>query len=149
MPSRYSGSAEYEIWRGMKRRCRRVKASDYPAYGGRGIQVCERWKSSFNAFFEDMGPRPSPDHQLDRFPNQDGNYEPGNCRWATRAEQNRNRKDNRMITFRGETLCLADWAKRFGMRKGTLFERLRRGLSVEEALTIPVRQWTHSMGEKR
>lgn len=139
------GSPEHGIWRGIKARCYHPKARGYANYGGRGIKMCDRWKSSFKAFYEDMGPRPSPEHQIDRSDN-DKDYEPGNCRWATRAEQNRNRKDNRMLEFRGERMCMADWAKRFGMRNGTLSDRLARGMSVEEALTTPVRQWIGSKG---
>jgi len=138
-------SPEYGIWKGMKKRCYHPRARGYHNYGGRGVKVYERWLHSFKAFFEDMGSRPSPEHQIDRI-DGDGDYEPGNCRWVTRGEQNRNRKDNRFLEFRGERLCLADWAKRFGIRKGTLHDRLARGLSVEEALTIPVRVWTHSTG---
>lgn len=138
------GSPEHGIWRGIKKRCYSPGARGYAMYGGRGIRLCERWHS-FKAFYEDMGPRPSPGHQIDRI-DSDKDYEPGNCRWATRAEQNRNRKDNRMLEFRGERMCMADWAKRLGMRKGTLSDRLARGMSVEEALTTPVRQWISSKG---
>lgn len=133
-------SPEYGVWRDMKRRCYRPKARGYRNYGGRGIGVCERWRHSFLAFFEDMGSRPSSDHQIDRI-DGDRDYEPGNCRWATRAEQNRNRRDNRYLEFNGEKLCLTDWAKRYGIHKGTLHDRLARGLSVREALTTPVRAY--------
>lgn len=136
---------EHGIWEGMKDRCYLPRSRGYENYGGRGIKVCDRWRGSFKAFYEDMGPRPTPDHQLDRI-NGDGDYEPGNVRWATRAEQNRNRKNNVVLEFRGERMCLVDWAKRFGMSKGTLGDRLKRGMSVEEALTTPVRQWTHPNG---
>lgn len=134
------GSPEYKIWKGIRKRCYGKNQTGYENYGGRGITMCDRWKSSFKAFFEDMGPRPSANHSIERT-NNDGNYEPGNCVWATDFEQNRNRRDNVMLEFRGERLCLTDWARRFGMKKGTLRSRLESGLSVEEALTIPVRQW--------
>ena len=137
-------SPEYHVWRGVKQRCYRKRARGYANYGGRGIKMCDRWRQSFKAFIDDMGARPSPEHQLDRYPNQDGDYEPGNVRWATRAEQNRNRKDNVMLEFRGERMCLTDWAKRAGMTKGTLRSRLLSGMTIQEALTTPVRQWTHS-----
>lgn len=151
MPGKYAGTPEHNIWRGMRRRCRRERARDYAAYGGAGICVCGGWRTSFMSFFEDMGPRPSLDHSVDRI-DGGGHYSCGhcedceangwslNCRWATRGEQNRNRKDNRMLTFEGETMCLADWAKRIGMSKGGLHDRLTR-MSVEEALRTPVRQW--------
>lgn len=82
-------SPEYQSWRSMIQRCENPNAYDYARYGGRGITVCERWRSCFENFLADMGPRPSPQHTLDRIdPNR--NYEPGNCRWATKAEQSRN-----------------------------------------------------------
>lgn len=81
-----AGTTEYEIWSSMKKRCQNPNCRVYPRYGGRGITVCERWSNSFEAFYEDMGPRPSKRHSIDRI-NNDGNYEPGNCRWATQKEQ--------------------------------------------------------------
>ena len=141
MPSKSRGTPEHSVWRGIKKRCYSPRARGYANYGGRGIKVCDRWRESFAAFYADMGPRPSPDHQIDRYPDGNGDYEPGNCRWATRAEQNRNRKNNRLLLFRGHIMCLTDWAKRVGMSKGTLLERLQRGMSIEEALTTPVRRW--------
>jgi hypothetical protein len=121
-------------------------------YGGRGICMCSGWKSSFKAFLSDMGPRPSKEYSIDRKDN-DGNYScghcsecvekswPKNCRWATRSEQRRNQGDVVMLTFRGETLCMSDMAKKHGLSKGTLRDRLNRGMSLEMALTTPVRQW--------
>ena len=144
-------SSEYGIWEGMKDRCYKPRTRGYKGYGGRGIAVCSAWRSSFKSFFEDIGARPSSDHSIDRI-DGDGNYSCGhceeciekgwvaNCRWATRAEQRRNQKDVRMLTFQGETMCMADWAKRKGMSKGALWARLDK-MSVEEALRKPVREW--------
>jgi len=127
-------SPEYNIWIGMKSRCANPTDPVFHRYGGRGINVCDRWRESFAAFFADMGPRPSPDHSIDRIDNAKG-YSPGNCRWATRKEQNRNRRDNRLLTFGGQTLCLAEWAEKTGIHYNTLHGRLSRGYTVEQALT--------------
>jgi len=126
---------EYSVWHNMRRRCAEPSSASYAYYGARGIAVCERW-ASFENFFADMGPRPSPEHTIDR-KDSGGNYEPGNCRWATRGEQARNRSDNRLLTFGDETLCLSDWATRLGIAPDTIDGRLRRGWPVERAVTEP------------
>jgi hypothetical protein len=123
----------------MKSRCLNTKATRFAAYGGRGIRVCERWVLSFELFLEDMGPRPSAKHQIDRIDN-DGDYEPGNCRWIT-ADENRNRQRGRArlrpITFRGRSLLPGEWASVTGINRSTICDRLDRGWPVERALTQP------------
>lgn len=87
-----SRSPEYSAWKGMRRRCYNPASARYADWGGRGIRVCDRWLHSFANFLADMGPRPSGDHSLDRWPDNDGDYEPGNCRWATRSQQQCNKR---------------------------------------------------------
>jgi hypothetical protein len=100
---------EYFVWEKMKGRCNRPTGSN-ECY--QGVTVCERWRKSFAAFLADMGPRPSPRHSIDRWPNPNGNYEPTNCRWATAKEQRENRRidDRRMIEFNGKRQCIAEWS---------------------------------------
>lgn len=131
-------SAEYGIWKAIKDRCLNPNHVAYARYGGRGITICEQWRTSFLTFLADVGERPSEAYSLDRYPDKSGNYEPGNVRWATVHQQNRNRTDNVFLTFNNETLVLADWALRRGMKCKTLASRIRRGWSTELALTAPV-----------
>ena len=126
-------SVEYHIWRGMRSRCEYKLHKAWNRYGGRGISVCERWKVFLN-FYSDMGPRPSPRHSLDRFPNKDGNYEPGNVRWATAKEQMRNTMNNVMVTHNGETKCVAEWAEITGLNSTTIHMRVRAGWPAEAIL---------------
>lgn len=133
-----SYAPEYRAWQMIRLRCLDPKHAAYPNYGGRGIGICDRWLSSPQAFISDMGPRPSPKHEIDRIDNGRG-YEPGNCRWATRTENCRNRRSNRMLEFRGETLSLAEWCDRLGLPRDTVRKRLDSDWSVVEALTAGVR----------
>ena len=134
-----STTPEYNSRSQILQRCTDENNKAYPEYGGRGIQVCSRWKESFENFLEDMGRKPSPQHSIERIDN-DGNYCPENCRWATKKEQARNRRSNRMIRLNGRTQCLADWVDELGISRSTVKDRLRRGWSEEKALTTPVRK---------
>ena len=117
----------------MIQRCTNPKNDRFASYGGRGITVCERWRRSFDAFATDVGARPSRQHTIDRIDNTKG-YEPGNVRWATAIQQQRNMRSNVQVTFRGETLLLVEWAERLKIKYTTLSLRLFRGWSVERAL---------------
>lgn len=119
-------SPEYRVWAGMIDRCENQNANGFHNYGGRGISVCDRWRASFAAFYKDIGQRPSSAHSLDRHPNQDGNYEPGNCRWATGKQQMRNYRKNRRVTANGESLTLPEWSERLLIPLSTLQGRLYR-----------------------
>jgi hypothetical protein len=124
---------EYRSWTSMRDRCNNNCCKEYSDYGGRGISVCSRW-SDFVNFLEDMGPRPSVKYSINRIDNN-GNYEPNNCHWATRAEQSRNHRRNRVLTIDGVSMVLADWAKKIGVHQETIRGRLRRGLTPEEAIS--------------
>jgi len=129
-----TGTYTYSTWVNMKDRCRNPHSPDYPRYGGRGVHICERWLD-FAAFLEDMGERPSCT-TLDRIDNN-GDYEPCNCRWATKKEQGRNRRNNRTLTHDGETLCLSEWAERLNVVPNTIKCRLASGWSIDDAVTVP------------
>lgn len=123
---------EYKIWMGMLSRCNNPNRKAYPTYGGRGIKVCDRWRD-FENFLSDMGPRPSPVHSIDRL-NPNGNYEPGNCRWATSKEQGSTRRDNRRIKYRGSEIMLSELVRASGVPHATLSRYLDQGLSAEQAI---------------
>lgn len=125
------------VWRGMLRRCYCAKDQGFACYGGRGIRVCQRWCKSFDSFVADMGPRPSPKHTLDRI-NNDGDYKPSNCRWATRKQQARNRRGTHRLTYHGKRLSATEWSERTGLPLGCIRSRLE-GLSwsVERTLSTP------------
>lgn len=131
-----SKTPEYRVWLAMRQRCSNPNTTKWHLYGGRGITVCERWDKSFQAWIDDMGPRPE-GHSIERV-DGDGNYEPGNCIWAPIKSQNRNTARNRFLTHAGETLTVAEWAERMGVGYSALSNRIRDGWSVEDALTIPV-----------
>lgn len=130
-----TGTLEYKIWSSIKDRCLNPKQIAYARYGGRGITVCDRWRDDFAAFTADMGPRPSRDHTVDRIDN-DGPYEPGNCRWATRTEQSRNQRRTVLVMHNGEQRSLASVCEDLGMDRVKVWHRIfLRGWSVEDALS--------------
>lgn len=130
---------EYNAWKMMRQRCSNPKNPNYKNYGARGIRVCEEWDRSFEAFLRDMGPRPSPDLSIDRI-NNDGNYEPGNCRWATDHQQQTNRGNNLLRSAFGEQKTLREWAEdsRCVVSFAALKTRvIRRRVDLQTAMTIP------------
>lgn len=131
---------EFHSWKSMKSRCLNSSVRAYPNYGGRGVTVCERWQS-FENFLADMGPRPE-GTSLDRYPNMNGNYEPGNCRWATKAQQARNTRAVIRVHFNGKTKLLIDWAEELGINSRTLHRRFELGWTVQRAFAQTVKART-------
>lgn len=125
---------EYQAYHDMKRRCNNPTTPNYHRYGGRGIIVCPQWERSFEAFYTDMGPRPGKGYSIERR-NNDGDYEPGNCYWATRSEQDNNKSSNHYFTIDGECLSISEISRKYGIPRGRLDTRLRKGDSIESALS--------------
>lgn len=131
----------YRIWHGMMNRCERPGNEVYSRYGAKGIRVCEEWREYIpfrdwalaNGYRDDL--------TIDRWPDKRGNYEPSNCRWATPAEQSRNKTNNRLLTFQGQTRCLTEWASIMSMSRYALQDRLGAGWSIERALSTPTREY--------
>lgn len=144
---RYHGmylSSEYTAWKHVLQRCLNPKCKQYEAYGGRGITVCPQWRKSFRIFLVDMGPKPNPKLTLERI-NVNGNYEPGNCKWATMKEQGNNKRSTIRIFVDGYELPLAIAATKIGINPATLYRRLRDGWDDERALTTPVAKQLRSI----
>lgn len=129
----YHNSPTYTSWQSMKDRCLNPNNVRYKHYGMRGITICQRWTGSFANFLADMGEQPSLHYTIDRRDN-DGNYEPSNCRWITRQQQNRNTSRSRYLTHNGETRTLVEWAEHIGISKNGLAWRLGTGWPLERAL---------------
>lgn len=136
---------EYVAWSNMIQRCYNPKNNNYKRYGARGVRVCDRWNpgagGSFVNFYQDLGPRPDPTYQLDKEALQPGStiYSPETTQWASRKDNNRRKRTNRLLTFQGVTLPVVDWAARQGLTRSALQHRLDRGWSIERALTTPMR----------
>lgn len=139
----------YRVWTGMKTRCFNPNSEHFKDYGGRGITVCRKWKESFEDFASDMGPRPSMSHSIERVDN-DGDYCPENCVWATMKEQAVNRRNTAYLTVKGEVTTRVAAARESGLNDGTVRNRLRRGWSDEEAVGVAPRPETpHVKGSHR
>jgi hypothetical protein len=122
----------YQAWQHIKARCERATAADYYLYGGRGIRVCEEWQT-FQGFYADMGDKP-PGMSIDRIDNE-GHYEPANCRWATPQMQANNRRSNRLVSYQGQQFTLAELARFVGLKYSTLSMRLKWGWPMERAVS--------------
>lgn len=132
-------SSEYNSWRKMWDRCTDAKQHGFKNYGGRGITVCARWKS-FKVFLTDMGVKPDPKHTIDRR-DVNGNYEPGNCRWASRSEQYRNTTRTVYVTYQGKRQLLIDVVAGLGISRQAVYGRLKKNWSLESALATPVKRY--------
>ena len=153
-----SETPEYYAWKEMKQRCFNPNHKAYSNYGDRGITVCDRWLDSDN-YLTDMGSRPTAKHSIDRIDNN-GNYCAENCKWSTKAEQENNKRTNRLITIDGKTLNIAQWTKEMGFGRNVIRDRLNLGWSEYDAVMTPVQvrlitiendtwtiaQWTEKMG---
>lgn len=136
-------SAIYDVWCGIISRCKNKNLKSYKYYGGRGIKVCNRWRK-FENFYDDMGDIPD-GKTIDRI-NNDGDYTPENCQWATRKQQCRNKTNNRMMTYNGKTMCVVEWAEELGIKGKTIYNRLEAGWPDVKALTTPPKkQGRHSV----
>jgi hypothetical protein len=131
-----SQSPEFTVWQNMIERCTNPKNTAYENYGGRGISICERWRESFSNFYADMGPRPE-GTTINRIDN-DGNYEPSNCQWATDQEQQRNKRSNHRITAFGKTMLLTEWSAELGMSPALILYHMNKGKTLER---ISREQW--------
>lgn len=139
IPHRLSKTPEYRAWINMKSRCYSASIPNFQDYGGRGIKVCARWLDSVEDFCADMGPRPSGAHSVDRI-NVNGDYEPGNCRWATDSEQRRNQRRNHLVEIDGRSMTLAEAVERSPVPYNTVLYRLKRGWPTAEAVTRVARK---------
>lgn len=128
----------YIVWQNMKNRCNNVNTKDWQHYGGRGITVCDRWLESFENFYSDMGDLPFPKAEIDRIDNSQG-YSPTNCRWVTHKENMINTRANEIITFRGESMTMREWADRLNVKPTALAARKFLGWDTDRILSTPVR----------
>jgi hypothetical protein len=135
----YRNPHEYRSYKSMKNRCLYECTPGYDRYGGMGIKISDEWVHSFEKFLEDMGPKPTRHHSIDRFPDKDGDYCKENCRWATMKDQSRNRSSNTTITHNGKCLCIAEWSEITGLSHSVISRRLRKGLPVNRVLDQSVR----------
>lgn len=130
---------EYAAWCSMKARCLNPNVESYPLYGGRGIRVCLEWLLDFESFLKDVGFAPTARHQIDRI-NTESNYEPNNVRWVLPEQQQRNKRNNRLLTVGHETKTLSEWSALHGVKRETITGRLKAGWAVSEAIITPAQR---------
>lgn len=141
IPNLYSGLSKhplYSTWLNIKSRCYRPTCREYKYYGKRGIEMHPSWIHSFSTFIDDMGPKPTPLHSVERLDNS-GNYEPGNCIWATHTTQANNRRSNRLITYKGQTRTMTQWSRIINVKVATIWYRLEHEWPIERVLDSKVR----------
>lgn len=132
-----SCSPEYGVWSRLKARCYNSNDKGFKDYGKRGITVCDQWKDDFMAFYNDVGPRPTPKHSIERV-NNDLGYFPFNVKWATKREQNNNTRRNHYVTINGITHTISQWARRVNVKPYVIINRIRRGWDEIRAVTQPL-----------
>lgn len=132
----FSKAPEYNTWEHIVQRCMNPKNDAYRNYGGRGITICQEWRESFTCFLRDMGFRPGPMFTIERIDNN-GNYEPGNCKWIPKAQQSSNRRTNHILIFRGESKPIWQWAAELAIKETTIRTRLHRGWTPEQIFSLP------------
>jgi hypothetical protein len=128
-----SNTVEFSTWTDIKSRCYNKNLKHYSRYGGRGIKVCQRWLDSFENFYKDMGKRPSDNHSIERIDN-DGDYSPNNCKWATLIEQANNKRTSHYITIKGKTKTIAEWSKITGLSIAMIWYRIKAGYTKESLI---------------
>lgn len=138
---------EYDCWYQMMQRCYNINCKAYKHYGGRGIKVCDRWHK-FELFLLDVGKRPSNYYSLDRYPNNNGDYEPTNFRWADKRQQNNNTRKNILITWKGKTQTIRQWSEELKISHPLLSRRVHYSkMTIEQIFTIPKGYFTHQKGK--
>jgi hypothetical protein len=138
-----SYSREYQAWKAIKARCNNPKSKPYKGYGGRGIKLHEPWNQSFQSFFDYIGERPSKKHSIERI-NNNGNYEPGNVIWSIQKQQSNNRRSNKIISYKGESMTMSQWCDKLNLPYGRISKRISKyGWSVERAFNErpQIRTW--------
>lgn len=127
--------SEYQSWMNMRERCNNPNNKKYPIYGARGITVCERW-NEFKNFMLDMGRKPDPKFTIER-EDVNGNYEPGNCKWISRKDQGRNKRNSVFVTYQGKRMLLIDIVEELGLSRGLVYQRLKLGWTLAQAIALP------------